>query len=97
MMNEIYLDFQATTPTDPSVVDAMAPGWSRPANPHATENAAGRRASTAVEAAREHVARLIGANPVDICFTSGSTEAANIAIRSIGQLARVALSAIEHA
>lgn len=97
MMNEIYLDFQATTPTDPRVLDAMAPWWSRPANPHATENAAGRRASIAVEVAREHAARLIGADPAEIYFTSGSTEAANIAIRSIGHQARIALSAIEHA
>lgn len=96
-MNEIYLDFQATTPTDPRVVDAMASWWSQPANPHATENAAGRRAAAAIENARGHAARLIGADPAEICFTSGSTEAANIAIRSIGEQDRVALSAIEHA
>lgn len=96
-MNEIYLDFQATTPTDPRVVDAMAPWWSQPANPHATENAAGRRAAEAVETARGRVARLIGADPAEIFFTSGSTEAANIAIRSVGRRARIALSAIEHA
>lgn len=96
-MNEIYLDFQATTPTDPRVVEAMAPWWSQPANPHATENAAGRRAASAVEGARMYVASLIGADPSEIYLTSGSTEAANIAIRSFGARSRLALSAIEHA
>ncbi len=96
-MNEIYLDFQSTTPTDPQVVDAMARWWSIPANSHATENASGRRAAAAVEEARDHVATLIGANIAEVYFTSGSTEAANIAIRSAGNRARIALSAIEHA
>lgn len=95
-MTDIYLDFQATTPIDPIVLEAMMPWLAVPANPHAV-HAFGRRASGAVKYAREQVAAAVGAEADQVVFTSGSTEAANIALRSVDLCSRVAVSAIEHA
>ncbi len=78
----IYLDYQATTPLDPRVLDAMLPFYrERFGNPHSATHAYGWQAEEAVEAARRHVARLIGAKPAEIIFTSGATEANNLAIK----------------
>lgn len=95
-MTAIYLDFQATSPLDPRVYDVMVPWLLKPANPHAT-HAFGREASRAVERAREQIADLLGAEPDEILFTSGATEAANLAIRSLPLGSRVLASNIEHA
>jgi cysteine desulfurase len=86
MSNLIYLDNQATTPTDPRVLDAMLPflGMSSVGNPH-SEHFAGRRAELAVENARAQVATLIGARPEEIIFTSGATEANNIAVQGVAR------------
>lgn len=79
----IYLDYQASTPCDPAVVAAMAPWWhERAANPHSA-HARGRAAKAAVEAARAHVARLIGAEADEIIFTSGATESNNLALKGV--------------
>ncbi|WP_282606460.1 cysteine desulfurase family protein [Pelagibius sp. Alg239-R121] len=76
----IYLDYQATTPTDPRVVAAMQPFFSGSyGNPHSTQHAYGREAEQAIEAARAEVANLIGARPGEVIFTSGATEANNLA------------------
>ncbi|MEW6451328.1 MAG: cysteine desulfurase family protein [Pseudomonadota bacterium] len=97
--NAIYLDHQATTPCDRRVVDAMLP-WltQRPGNPHSATHDAGRAAHRALENARAAVAALIGAQPEDIVFTSGATEATNIALRGLrtGRKSHVLTSAIEH-
>ena len=78
----IYLDYQATTPTDPRVVEAMMPYlvW-RFGNPHSGSHGFGQEAADAVERAREQVAALIGAEAREIVFTSGATEANNLAIK----------------
>ena len=78
----IYLDHMATTPLDPSVVEAMAP-WingEQFGNPHAIMNAAGRAAERAVDDACEAIADLIGASPGEIVLTSGATESNNLAL-----------------
>ncbi len=84
----IYLDYQATTPCDPRVVQAMLPWFGQDfANPHSLEHAPGRRAADAVEQARAQVAALIGAEPREIVFTSGATEANNLALKGLARFA----------
>ena len=84
----IYLDNHATTPVDPRVLAAMRPWWEENfANPHSAEHALGRAAEAAVEVARGHVAELIGASAAEIIFTSGATEANNIAIKGAARFA----------
>ncbi len=78
----IYLDNQATTRTDPRVVDTMLPFFGeRFGNPHSVDHAYGNDAEAAVEAARADVAALIDAEPREIVFTSGATESNNLAIK----------------
>jgi cysteine desulfurase len=85
----IYLDYQSTTPTDPRVVEAMLPYFTEKfGNPHATTHAYGREAEAAVERARTEVAALIGADPREIIFTSGATEANNLAIKGAAHFHR---------
>jgi cysteine desulfurase len=99
----IYLDNQATTACDPRVLDIMWPWFAaNPGNPHSVEHAAGRAAADAVEQARAHVAALIGADPAEIIFTSGATEANNLAIKGAARYAgpagraRIVTTATEH-
>ena len=82
----IYLDHHATTPVDPAVLQAMLPFFTeRFGNPSGRQHAYGEEAHAAVEAAREHVAALIGARPEDIVFTSGATESNNLAVRGLAR------------
>jgi cysteine desulfurase len=80
-MKPINLDHNATTPIDPAVLDAMLPYLREEFGNPSSAHAVGRRARDAVENARAQVAALIGAHPDEITFTSGGTEASNIAIR----------------
>src|SRR5258708_1632904 len=83
LMNRVYLDFNATTPVEPEVLDAMLPYFSAEFANAASIHTPGQRARAAVETAREQVAALIGARPQEIVFTSGGTESDNHAIFGI--------------
>ena len=81
----IYLDHHATTPVDPRVLEAMLPWFTRDfGNPHSVDHAYGWAAEEAVEQARRAVAGLIGTEARAIVFTSGATEANNLAVRGLG-------------
>lgn len=87
----IYLDYQATTPTDPRVVDAMTPWFfERFGNPHSAEHKYGWDAAEAVDQAREAVASEIGAKGREILFTSGATESNNLALKGVARHRREA-------
>ncbi|RLC73386.1 MAG: cysteine desulfurase NifS [Chloroflexi bacterium] len=82
-MRRIYLDYAATTPTHPEVVQAMLPYFTENFGNPSSVHSLGQEASLAVEEAREKVAHLIGARPQEIFFTSGGTEANNLAIKGV--------------
>jgi cysteine desulfurase len=78
-----YLDYNSTTPVDRRVLDAMLPYFVGAFGNASSIHSAGQRARSAVDAARESVAALIGAKPAEIVFTSGGTEADNLALFGI--------------
>jgi cysteine desulfurase len=80
MASRIYLDYNATTPVDPAVLEAMLPFFSGQFGNAASIHTTGQKARSAVETAREQVAALINAHPQEIIFTSGGTESDNHAI-----------------
>ena len=98
----VYLDYHATTPVDPRVFEAMRPYFTEHfGNAASRSHAFGWRAEAAVTAAREAVALLVGANPREIVFPSGATEADNLAVLGAARArqapgAHVVTSAIEH-
>ncbi len=97
----VYLDHHATTPPDPRVVDAMVRVLrDHPGNAASGTHAFGWAAAKLVEQAREHVAALVGATPREIVFTSGATEAANLALFGVtgarAAAGHLVISAFEH-
>ena len=98
----LYLDMQATSPVDPRVLDSMLPFFlNQYGNPHSRTHMYGWESDEAVEIAREQIATLIGAHPKEIFFTSGATEANNVAIKGVmhfykGKKKHVITSQTEH-
>lgn len=81
-----YLDFQATTPQDPRVLDAMLPYMlGKFGNPHSRTHAYGWETEAAIEDARQEIANLIGASAKEIIFTSGATESNNMSIKGVAR------------
>jgi len=94
----IYLDANATTPMLPAVWDAMRPYLTESHGNPASAHQVGRRARQALENAREQTAALLDADPEEVIFTSGATEANNLAVFGLAgdPPARLACSTIEH-
>lgn len=100
-MDPIYLDYNATTPLDPAVIEVMRPYLESHFGNPSSGHAYGVRARQAVETARQQVARMLGARPDEIVFTSGGSESNNLAIRGAAYALRskgnhIVTSAIEH-
>jgi cysteine desulfurase len=100
-MKRIYLDYAATTPTDPEVVKVMLPYFSELFGNPSSLHSYGLEARSAIGAVREHVASFLGAKPEEIIFTSGGTESNNFALKGIANANRergdhIITSAIEH-
>src|SRR3974390_1862896 len=100
-MRTVYFDYNATTPLDPQVREAMRPFvdevWGNPSSVHHV----GRRARAHLDDARDRAAKVLGAKPSEVIFTAGGTESANLAIlgtaRALKQKGRhLITSAIEH-
>ncbi|MBV5327597.1 MAG: cysteine desulfurase [Chlorobium sp.] len=99
--DSIYLDYQATTPVDPVVIEAMTPHFfTQFGNPHSSEHIFGWQAAEAVDMSSGQLANLIGADKDEIVFTSGATESNNLALFGLAGRRhgrnKVLLSPIEH-
>jgi cysteine desulfurase len=98
----IYADYQATTPVDPRVLEKMRPFWNESfGNPHSNDHVVGWKSAEALRETLTSVGELIGADPDEIVFTSGATEANNLALFGLARRApqsrrRILVSAIEH-
>ena len=101
-MNEVYLDYNASSPLDPRVADAMMPILTDSVGNASSVHRFGRRQAAVVDDAREHVAALVGGRASGVVFTSGATEANNLVLQGALEAApksrrRMLVSAVEHA
>ena len=101
-MNEVYLDYNASSPLDPRVAEAMMPILTDSVGNASSVHRFGRRQAAAVDDAREYVAALVGGRASGVVFTSGATEANNLALQGALEAApksrqRMLVSAVEHA
>ena len=101
-MNSVYLDYNGSTPLDPRVAEFMMPILRNGIGNASSTHRFGRQQNCVVNAAREQVGSLIGANPSNILFTAGATESNNLALRGIVEGAssgrtKLLISAVEHA
>lgn len=100
MSKVIYMDYNATTPVDPAVLDAMLPAFTEHfGNPSSRTHAYGWAAAALVDTARATVARHLGVSPEEVTFTSGATEANNLAIKGLARArgkGHIVTTAIEH-
>lgn len=101
--NQIYLDYAATTPLDPRVVEVMQPYFSEEFGNPTSVHGYGQRAEAALEEARQRLAERLNAQPEEIIFTSGGTESDNLALRGVALAARqvrgaahLLISPVEH-
>lgn len=99
-MNRIYLDYSATTPLAPEVLEAMQPYLTKHFGNASSIHGFGREAKVAIDAARERLSAALGAQPQEIAFTSGGTEAANMAIFGVAytfsEPRHIVTSRVEH-
>jgi cysteine desulfurase len=100
-VTEVYLDYNGSAPLDPRVAEVMVPTLTQGVGNASSTHRFGRRQASLVEEAREHVAALAGGKPRGVVFTSGATEANNLAIRGLAEAApasrpRILVSAVEH-
>lgn len=101
-MSPVYLDYNATTPMDARVFEAMRPWFLLPANAGSRTHSFGQQAKQAVDLAREEIANLLCAKPEEVVFTSGATESNNLAILGLSEYAEssgrkhIISTAIEH-
>lgn len=103
LKREVYLDYSASTPVDPRVLEAMMPYFSEVYGNPSSSHRFGRKAEQAIEDARSSVAKILNCKPTEIVFTSGGSESDNFAIRGAGWMAkkydkpsRLITSPIEH-
>src|SRR5262249_36302508 len=101
MTTPIYLDYNATTPIDPAVADAIEPYLRDHFGNPSSDHEYGYRTRTAVQTAREQLATLLGATPDEVVFTGGGSEANNLAIKGVAYALRargnhLITSAVEH-
>ena len=104
ILESLYFDYQAATPVDSRILEAMAPYWHDSfGNPHSSEHSVGWSANEAIETSKRSLGELVNADPDEIIFTSGATEANNLALLGLARgltektgRNRVLISAIEH-